>query len=161
MKYRKKIVTKVIVIALRGRHRVTLIKPISIQNKKPVRRILFLCWVPQTVGYKTSTERFFEYSVHSQRNKEQSGDPQLFVLFSSSRYAMYFYYSFQTARSNELIFSGILQRVKVHFTTKEQTFWAIWLLRKVNKTVAKTSSRYARTSCYATKNYLVKYWPSY
>ena len=151
MKYRKKIVTKVTVIALRSRHRVTLIKLISIQDKKRVRRIFFLRWIPQTVGYKTSIERFFEHGIYSQRNKEQSGVPQFFVLFSSSRYAMYFYYSFQTARSNELIFSGILHKAEVHLTTKEQTFWAIWLLRKVNKTVAKTSSRYARTSWYIMK----------
>ncbi len=107
MKHRKRI-TKVIVIALQDRHRVTLIKPISIQNKKPGRRNLFPHFIPQTVGYKTSIESFFEYGTHSQRNKEQSDDPQLFVLFSSSRFAMYLYYNFQTVRSNELIFSGIL-----------------------------------------------------
>ena len=146
MEHRKKMTTKLIVIALRGRHRVTLIKLISIQNKKPVRRIFFLIWIPPTLRYKTCIERSFECIIHSQENKEQSHHPQHFVPFSSSRYAMYFNYNSQTPRSNELIFSGILQKVEIHLSMKEQTFWAIWLLRKVNKTVAKTSSRYACTS---------------
>ena len=94
---------------------------------------------------------FFPMWAHSQKNAQQTRHPQLFVSFSSSRFALYFCYNFRTTYSNEVIFSEVLGKAEAHLPTKEQTFWATWLLRKVNKTVAKTSSRYARLSRYVKR----------
>jgi hypothetical protein len=44
------------------------------------------------------------HRVYSQKNKAQTHHPQLFVLFSSSCYVMYFLDNFQTAHLNELLF---------------------------------------------------------
>jgi hypothetical protein len=44
-----------------------------------------------------------------------------------------------------------MRKAEVHFPQKEQTFWATLLLRKITKTVAKTSSRHARPSRYTRK----------
>ncbi len=42
-----------------------------------------------------------------QKNKQQTHHPQLFVPFSSSRFARYFCYNFQTSKPNEPSVSGI------------------------------------------------------
>ena len=88
------------------RHRVTLITTKSRVNKWFIWAIFFSRSIPQTVGYKSAIDRFFLYGAHSQKNKQQTHHPQLFVLFSSSRYAIYFCYNFQTSKPNELIVSG-------------------------------------------------------
>ena len=121
MKHRK-MVTKVIIIALRGRHRVTLIQPIYFQNNKSVRRIFFLHCIPATVAYKTCIEHFLAFSTHSQKNKEQSRHPQLFGPFSSSRYALHFCIYSQTIDSYKLIFLGDMKVTEIYVSGKKKVF---------------------------------------
>jgi hypothetical protein len=59
--------------------------------------------------------------------------------------------------SDDFIFLEILGKTEAHLPTKERTYWTTWLLRKVNKTVGKTSSRYARSSR-TTKQTERKFW---
>jgi hypothetical protein len=47
--------------------------------------------------------------------------PLLLVPFSPSRFAIYFCYNFQTANSNELIFSAIMGIAEMHLLMEKET----------------------------------------